>query len=202
MNKKSQKNIPTEVGTAILFILTIIVIVIYSYYANIQRNSSLYDVPSINIPKIINVKKTGVDPLNAYYLVDKNTIKLENGTYEKSIENSSAKEVIKIFGNPVIGDLNGDGVQADAAIILTQDLGGSGTFYYLVASVKNFYGYKGSNAVFLGDRIEIDKLNIKNGIIELTYLDRAEKDSMADKPSIRKAFSLKVEGSVLVPITK
>jgi hypothetical protein len=198
MKKNQQNNIPTGIGTVILFALTLIVIMIYSYYANIQRNSTLYEIPRINIPK--TTANIGTDPLNAYYLIDNKTIKLENGLYEKDIENSSAKEMIKILGNPTIGDLNDDGIQDDAAVILTQDSGGSGTFYYVAAAIKNSYGYKGSNTVFLGDRITIDKVNIKKGLIEITYLDRAEQDLMSDKPSVQKTISLKVEGNVLASI--
>lgn len=198
MKKNQQNNIPTGIGTVILFALTLIVIMIYSYYANIQRNSTLYEIPRISIPKV--TANIGTDPLNAYYLIDNRIIKLENGLYEKDIENSSAKEIIKILGNPTIGDLNDDSIQDDAAVILTQDSGGSGTFYYVAAAIKNSYGYKGSNTVFLGDRITIDKVNIKKGLIEITYLDRAEQDLMSDKPSVQKTISLKVEGNVLASI--
>jgi len=43
------------------------------------------------------------------------------------------------FGNEATGDLNGDG-QADKAFLVTQDPGGSGTFYYVIAALKTAAG--------------------------------------------------------------
>lgn len=68
------------------------------------------------------------------------------------IAGSASKTITQYFGNEAVGDLNGDGTP-DIAFLLTQTSGGSGTFYYVVAALKTPYGYQGTNAVLLGDRI-------------------------------------------------
>ena len=58
---------------------------------------------------------------------------LLDGEYRQEIAPGSASEIIVRVVGFTFGDLDGDGVQ-DAAILLTVDSGGSGTFYYLYAA--------------------------------------------------------------------
>ncbi len=58
----------------------------------------------------------------------------------------------KYFSNEVKGDFNGDGLE-DVAFLLTQDSGGSGTFFYVVGALRGVDGFQGINGIFLGDRI-------------------------------------------------
>ncbi|MES2216761.1 MAG: hypothetical protein V4481_05730, partial [Patescibacteria group bacterium] len=85
-----------------------------------------------------------------------------------------------IFG---YGDLNNDGKE-DTALILVQSGGGSGTFFNLAAYVSGPISYKGTNAVFIGDRVQIESIAIKGKRITLTYLDRKDNEPFAADPTV------------------
>ena len=145
---------------------------------------------------------SGFDPLNATYTVEGQQITLVNGVSEVSLPGIkdptvATKTTTKIFGQPVVGDLNGDG-RADAAVFITQDSGGSGTFYYAVAAINTGNGAQGTNAIFLGDRIAPQNIEIKNGQIIVNYTDRKAGDSFADQPSVGVSRYMTVQGSALL----
>ena len=59
----------------------------------------------------------GNDPVNAVYLVDEEEFRFEDGLFTKVIaQESSFLATAKIFGEPVYGDLDGDG-DNDALVI-------------------------------------------------------------------------------------
>ncbi len=101
------------------------------------------------------------------------------------------------FGNEAVGDLNGDGVP-DVAFIFTQSGGGSGTFYYVVAALKEVQGYQGTNAVLLGDRIAPQTTEIKDGQLIVNYADRKPNEPMTAQPSVGVSKYLRVQGTTLV----
>ena len=124
------------------------------------------------------------DPLNATYLIDGTPVKLTDGKSEEAVAPGSAEMITtQIFGQPVYGDINGDG-KNDAAIFLVQDGGGSGTFYYVVTALGSDHGAIGTNAIFLGDRVAPDTMQVANGIITANYADRKTGDPMSTQPSI------------------
>jgi hypothetical protein len=124
------------------------------------------------------------DPGNATYSIDGQSVTLINGGNQTPAAPGSAEEVVtKIFGGPVSGDLNGDGVP-DAAVMLVQDPGGSGTFYYIAVAINAPGGAQGSNAILLGDRIAPQNIEIKDGQIVANYADRKAGESMATPPSV------------------
>lgn len=110
---------------------------------------------------------------------------------------SASKIVTRYFGNEATGDLNGDGA-ADVAFLLTQDGGGSGTFYYVVAALKEAGGYRGTNAILLGDRIAPQTTEIRNGTLIVNYADRKPSDPMTTQPSVGVSKYLKIQGTTLV----
>ncbi len=123
-------------------------------------------------------------PKDATYLIDGQAITLTNGTYATSTAPGSASETItRYFGNEATGDLNGDGIP-DTGFILTQSSGGSGTFYYAVVAIKSKNGYRGTNAILLGDRIAPQTTEIKDGMLVVNYADRNPKDPMTAQPSV------------------
>src|SRR5579872_5400165 len=89
----------------------------------------------------------------ASYTIDGKTIALVNGYAAVPAAPGSASQVVtQYFGNDAFGDLTGNGTK-DVAFLITQNSGGSGTFYYVVAALQTSSGYVGTNAVLLGDRI-------------------------------------------------
>lgn len=144
----------------------------------------------------VNVKQE--DYKNISYIIDGKNVSLKNGVSEvEAMPGSASKITTKYFGNEASGDLNDDGIN-DAAFILTQDSGGSGTFYYVVAAIKTGDGYIGTNGILLGDRISPQTTEIRNGYLIINYADRAENEPMVARPSIGKSKYLVVENSNLV----
>ena len=129
---------------------------------------------------------------NATYMIEDQPITLEDGLSEIAVgHNAMSKITTKYFGNVASGDLNGDGV-SDVAFLLTQEGGGSGTFYYVVAALKTPTGYQGSDAILLGDRIAPQTTEIRNGEVIVNYADRKPTDPMTMTPSISMTKHLKI----------
>lgn len=144
------------------------------------------------------VAPQAADHKNATYMVEGQSVALVDGYAETATAPGSAsKTVTRYFGNEATGDLNGDGV-SDVAFILTQDAGGSGTFYYVVAALKTSDGYQGTDAVLLGDRIAPQTTEIREGQLIVNYADRRSGEPMTAEPSFGVSKYLKVEGALLV----
>jgi len=113
------------------------------------------------------------------------------------VPGSASKTITKYFGNEIKKDLNGDGKQ-DIAFLLTQDTGGSGTFFYVVAAINNENGYSGSHAFLLGDRIapQNTESGPQNSII-VNYADRAPQENMTVSPSIGKSIRLILDSNTM-----
>jgi hypothetical protein len=108
---------------------------------------------------------------------------------------------IRYFGNDAIGDLNGDRTE-DVAFLLTRSSGGSGTFYYVVVALKTANGYRGTNAMFLGDRIAPQTTEIRNGEIIVNYADRKSGEPMTTKLSVGVSKYFKVANNRLIEVIK
>jgi heat shock protein HslJ len=70
------------------------------------------------------------------------------------------------------------------AFILTQDGGGSGTFYYVAVALANDNGYQSLNTILLGDRIAPQTAKINEGKINVNYADRKLGESFDTEPSV------------------
>ena len=138
------------------------------------------------------------DYKDAEYVIDGRRIKLTNGLAETEIEGGSAAKIItRYFGNEIMHDLNGDG-REDAVFLLTQETGGSGTFFYVVAALNTERGYVGSQALLLGDRIapqttEMSRNPVHKDVIVVNYADRAPGEPMTAQPSVGKSIWLKLD---------
>ena len=117
--------------------------------------------------------ESAADPMNCTYTIEKQEVRLVNGRSEGDAAPGSATKIETwVLGKPVYGDLDGKG-QEDAALFLVWNPGGSGIFYYYVAAALNGNGhYRGTKAVFLGDRIALQTIEIRNGVVVVNYADR------------------------------
>lgn len=135
--------------------------------------------------------------LNTTYNIEGQQVTLVNGRAETAAAPGSATKVVTAyFGNEATGDLNADGTP-DIAFFLTQNLGGSGTFYYVAAAIKTADGYRGTDAVLLGDRIAPQTTQIKDGKLIVNYADRAAGEPMTTQPSVGKSLYLKLDPATL-----
>jgi hypothetical protein len=140
------------------------------------------------------------DPKNTSYSIDQKYVTLVNGF--ASVANSGELVVpIKTtyFGNEAQGDLNQDGVP-DTALLLTQDGGGSGTFYYIVVALRAGDVYVGTNGLLLGDRIAPQTTEIKDGKIIVNYAERKEGEPMTTAPSVGVSKYFEVNNGILVSV--
>lgn len=140
---------------------------------------------------------SGFDPSNVTYTIEGQSITLVDGVAEILVApDSSAKLVTKVFGSPTMRDLNGDG-KTDAVVTLTQNAGGSGTFYYVAAAINTESGAQGTNAIFLGDRISPQSIQILGSQIVVNYLDRDSGEAMTVKPSVGVSKYVVLDGLTL-----
>lgn len=146
------------------------------------------------------VTQTAADYKNATYTIEGQSVPLVDGHAETPATPGSPDMVdTEYFGNEAAGDLNGDGMN-DVAFIVTQDPGGTGTFFYIVVALKTLTGYQGTNGVLLGDRIAPQSTEIKNGELIVNYAERAASDPMSAEPSVAVSKHLKVQSTTLVEI--
>lgn len=157
-------------------------------------------------------KKTGKQVLaqdykNATYIIDGQPVTLNNGLSEIAAAPGSATKIItRYFGNEVKHDLNDDG-REDVAFLLTQETGGSGVFFYVVAALNTPAGYVGSSATFLGDRIapqttEMDEGKTSKGtnrqnVIVVNYAVRLPGEPFTTRPSMGKSLWLKLDPATM-----
>jgi len=136
-------------------------------------------------------------PANASYIIGNDRVQLDNGRAEwQAAPGSSSKIKIALLGETVYGALNNDG-DGDAVIFLTYQGGGSGTFIYLGAALLENGNYRGTNGVWLGDRIGQPTANIKNGLITISYLGRIPDEGMATTPSVEQTRYFILDHSTL-----
>jgi heat shock protein HslJ len=141
---------------------------------------------------------------NCTFEIDGKNVTLKDGfADEKAGPGSASGSVTRYAGKNVTEDFNGDG-KSDAMVILTRDTGGSGTFYYAAAAISSGKGYKGTNAIFLGDRIKIDSLYSAGGKICLICITRSHGDPMTSEPSVRITKCLEIRSGrleeVIIPL--
>lgn len=140
-------------------------------------------------------------PKNASYEIEGRSVGLANGVSEvEAAPGSVSKITTRYFGNEATGDLNGDGTP-DVAFLLTQNSGGSGTFYYAVVAVKTNGGYRGTNAVLLGDRVAPQTTQIQSGRLIVNYAERKPGEPMTARPSMGVSKYLKIVNDRLVEVS-
>ena len=131
---------------------------------------------------------------NAEYSIGGQPVRLVAGVAEApAAPGSAAKIVTRYFGNEVWGDLNADG-REDVAFLLVQETGGSGTFFYAVAALDLVGGYVGSHGVLLGDRIAPQTTELRaDGVVVVSYADHAPGESLSTPPSVTRSIWLKLD---------
>lgn len=145
---------------------------------------------------------TTADYKNAEYVIEERRVKLEDGFAEtEAAPGSASKITTRYFGNELATDLNGDS-RKDVVFLLTQETGGSGTFYYVVAALSVEGGYVGSEAYLLGDRIapqtvELSRNPNHENVIVVNYADRAPGEPMTVQPTVGKSVLLKLDPNAL-----
>ena len=172
------------------FLILVVILAIvggYFYYKNLKPGEIAPDTVSDN-----NFKP---DPSSATFTFDDGKITLSNG---RNTLEEGGEVVLETFllQQRATGDINAD-KKDDTVILLAQSGGASGVFIYVAAYISGPVSYKGTNAVFVGDRISPESLSIKNGVITLKYLDRRPDEPFSAEPTVEtsKQFVFK-NGSI------
>lgn len=141
------------------------------------------------------------DPFNASYIIEGKEVQLRNGrAEEQSVPGSAATFMTFVFGEPVYGDVDGDGDE-DAALVLVQDPGGSGTFYYGAVAINEGGSFRGLNALLLGDRIAPQTHEIQGDMFVYNYADRNPEDPMTESPSVGVSKYTLAENGILKEVS-
>lgn len=131
---------------------------------------------------------------NATYTINNQEVTLVNG--ESSVEaapGSASKIITKYWGGDFHKDLNADG-REDVVFILTEESGGTGLFYYVVAGINYDDGYRGSKAFFIGDRISPQNIELGDeATILVNFAERNPGESFAIPPSSARSIWLYFE---------
>ncbi|MDI6845547.1 MAG: hypothetical protein QME28_05345 [Candidatus Saccharicenans sp.] len=129
-----------------------------------------------------------------YRLSDGSRYRLEDGKYEAG---DSLKDYARLrLADLAIGDLNGDG-KMDVAVVLVSNFGGSGHFYELTALLNDGRSLRQANNLELGDRVNIESLEIEDQRIRIMILTHGPDDPMCC-PSQEKELVAYLKGGKLV----
>jgi hypothetical protein len=146
----------------------------------------------------------GTEYKNAEFVIERQRIKLVDGVARSEADPSMAsagQTVTRYFGNELKTDLNDDG-RDDVVFLLTQERGGSGTFFYAVAALNTASGYVGSDGYLLGDRIAPQAPVVSSNprhknVIVFTVRARRPDDPMTAPPSIDKKVYLRLDADTV-----
>ena len=139
---------------------------------------------------------------NAEYMIEGQRITLADGVAEADTSPGSAsRTVTRYFGNELKTDLNDDG-REDIVFLLTQQRGGSGTFFYAVAALDTEAGYRGSDGYLLGDRIApqttvVSRNPRHKNVVVVNYRDRRPGEPMTAQPSVGRSVYLKLDAETV-----
>ena len=137
------------------------------------------------------------DASNATFKIEKDSITLVKGRSERPSAPGSATAAVTTLGDQTTsGDVDGDG-RADTIVILVNQPGGSGTFYYVSALLNTASGVAATPAVMLGDRVKVDRVRLDGNTIVVDLLDRAPGQPMSTSPAVAVTKRFTVDAATL-----
>lgn len=124
---------------------------------------------------------------------------LEDGEYagEPFMEGGASRPMVTLQSSTT-GDLDQDRV-TDGAVVLAENLGGSGTFIYLAAVVNREAGPRNLSTLLLGDRIRVQSLQIDDGLIRVAAVAHGPQDPLCC-PSQTVERLYRLEAGQLTPV--
>jgi heat shock protein HslJ len=143
-------------------------------------------LPELDVTTLKNAAYAGIYPDQAVELTD--------GVYEGEpfVEGGASRPTVTFIEPYAFGDLNGDGLD-DAAVLLAENSGGSGSFVYL-AAVVNEDGQPANVATeLLGDRARVQSLTIADGTLTVDMVTHGPNDPMCC-PSLKALNTYELQG--------
>ena len=194
MSRGSPSRSPCDVSVRLRSVGATVIVAVVALVGGCSSNSENQPQGQAAVP--------GSEYRNAEYVIEGQRIKLADGLAEaESSPGSASRIVTRYFGNELKTDLNDDG-REDVVFLLTQQRGGSGTFFYAVAALKTEAGYLGSDGYLLGDRIAPQTTAVSRNprhenVIVVHYSDRRPDEPMTSQPSVGKSVYLKLDAETV-----
>jgi len=121
-------------------------------------------------------------------------VDLVNGRFSGEINGMSLTAVVE--PGIAFGDLNQDGI-SDGALLIAENVGGSGTFVSLVVVYSQQGAFQVSPAVTIDDRPVINSMTVDQGVVKLSALVHAPNDPMVS-PSMSIQSEYRLFGTMLL----
>jgi heat shock protein HslJ len=125
-------------------------------------------------------------------------VTLSRGEHREPAAPDSVSEiVVKLTDKRAFGLIHG---RETGAVVLVTDAAGSGTFYDLELLTKEADGWVNTDTVYLGDRVTIRTIEIKNNYIVVSMITHGPDDPMCC-PTLEAVNGFTVKENRLVPVT-
>ncbi len=128
-------------------------------------------------------------------------VTLEAGLYEGEpfVEGGASRPRVQFLENLYgFGDLNGDGAE-DAALLLSENSGGSGVNVYLAVVERRDGELRNVATRLIGDRVQIHSLKLDQGVVVMELV-MAGPDDPACCPSLKVRKGYRLEGDELTEV--
>ena len=130
---------------------------------------------------------------NLVVTIGDRTFTMSNGfASQQSGSGSAVPNTIRVIGEPAPGDANRDGYR-DAALLIENDMGTGGRFYYAVLAVSENGSYRATNALFMGDRIAPRTVDFLDWRFVYNYLARGSGEPITESPSVKKSLWIRFD---------
>ncbi|MEK7177069.1 MAG: hypothetical protein AAB719_02155 [Patescibacteria group bacterium] len=162
------------------YLAILVIVVLVAVYFLVRGNS----VNKTGVPVLNEDGEVRRDPSNATFTFDGEAVTLRDGQSEEAVVPGSAvMEETLLLDKFAYGDINSDGKE-DTLLLLARYGAGSGTFIYLAAVVSGPVTYRGTEAVFIGDRVTPQSISVNGSTATVKYLDRKSDEALAAEPTV------------------
>ena len=152
--------------------------------------------PMGTAPEVIERRSIEWEDLeNLAFELDGQLIQLEGGRAEISYGGAST-DLFVLQNRVAQGDLDGDGFEDVVAHVILRSAG-TGVFHLLVPVMDNGRGGEAKQPVSVGDRIVMEGIEVRDGLIKVTLLDREPDESFI---VISRRQTLEIDISGLEPV--
>ncbi len=176
-----------------LFLWLIVIILIGGFYYFSNRTESPNPQPTEEDSTAPSAFQ--IDPSNGTFTFDGERVTLSQGRKEGEGENGFYSET-RILESQARGDVNADGKE-DVILFIARSGGGSGVFVYVAGFISSPTGHRGTEGIFIGDRISPQSLSIEQGVITARFLDRSSDEPYSTEPTIPTTRQFVVTGGEL-----
>ena len=130
-------------------------------------------------------------------VIDDEVVRLEGGRATVSYGGSSAS-IFTLHNRVAQGDLDGDGDE-DVVAHIVERSAGTGVFHFVVPVIDDDGTAVAQPPVFVGDRVVMDAITVRDGLIEVSLFDRAQ-----DEPFtvISRHTMLEIDLSASAPLVR